>query len=123
MSSFASLSLDPPLVLWSIDKNTGCFDAFNSCEHFAIHVLREDQQDLSNHFAGRGFDKFKDVPSNEGIGGVPLLEDFCACFQCSTEHRYEGGDHIIIVGRVLDMEARDGNPLIFAQGKYGKLST
>jgi len=121
-SSFTSLSLDPPLILWSIDKRTGCFDVFNEAEHFAIHVLKDSQEELSNHFAGRGFDKFKDIASTEGVGGAPILADYSACFQCSTEHRYEGGDHIIIVGRVLSFEEHPSKPLIFCQGKYAHIA-
>lgn len=121
-NSFTSLSLDPPLILWSIDKATGCFDAFNECSHFAIHVLGEHQEGLSNHFAGRGFDKFKEIPSTEGIGGSPILKESSACFQCSVEHRYEGGDHIILVGRVLDYSEQDLKPLVFSAGKYAKIA-
>jgi len=120
-SSFTSLSLDPPLILWNIDKNTGCFDAFYTCKHFAVHVLQKHQADVSEHFAGRGFDKFDTIASEEGLNGVPLLTDYAARFQCATEHRYEGGDHVILVGRVLEMTEKPSQPLIFCNGRYTSL--
>lgn len=122
-SSFNSLSLTPPLILWSIDKKTGCFDAFNHCEHFAVHVLTEQQAELSTHFAKRGVDKFAGLELDAGITGAPLLPTFCARFECEVENRYEGGDHIIMVGRVLHMQRDDSQrPLGFHRGKYVNLS-
>ncbi len=121
-SSFNSLSLTPPLILWSIDKNTGCFDTFNECEHFAIHVLTSEQQELSNLFAKRGVDKFSELETTNGAGDCPLLNDYCARFECQIENRFDGGDHIIIVGRVLDMARNDDRqPLVFHRGQYAKI--
>lgn len=121
-SSFNSLSLSPPLVLWSIDKGTGCFEAFNHCEHFAIHTLTAEQQSLSTLFAKRGVDKFSQIKYREGEAGTPLLEDFCARFECQIEHRYDGGDHVILVGRVLKLEQQqDQAPLVFHRGRYAQL--
>ena len=120
-SSFNALSLTPPLVLWSIDKNTGCFEAFSGCSHFAVHVLAEHQQALSARFASRGVDKFAGLDLEENPHGLPLLTDYCARFECTTEHQYEGGDHIIMVGRVLAMDSSELDPLIFHRGKYAGL--
>ncbi|WND03520.1 flavin reductase family protein [Temperatibacter marinus] len=122
VSSFNSLSLDPPLILWSIDKSTGVFEEFTTCSHFAVHVLKEDQEQWSNHFAGKGFDKFKEVDSLPGLGGVPLLDHVCARFECSLENCFDGGDHIIIVGRVEKMAHEEARPLVFCQGRYQKLA-
>ncbi len=126
VNSFASVSLDPPLVLWSIDRSARSFEAFTHCDHFAIHVLGAEQELLSNRFASRDLeDKFDDsIPVEEGIGGVPLLtRDYCARFQCITHERFDGGDHIILVGRVLDIDTRDNPPLIFHGGRYCALET
>lgn len=120
-SSFNALSLEPPLVLWSIDRNTGCFNAFNQCSHFAVHILSEQQQSLSSRFAARGVDKFADLDLELGAGGTPLLTDYCARFECALEHQYEGGDHIIMVGRVLAMDSTEHPPLIFHRGRYASL--
>lgn len=121
-SSFNSVSLDPPLVLWSIAKTANCFDVFNATDHFAIHVLDESQQALSDLF-GRPSpdDKFAQISISNGAFNSPRLVDTMACYECQLEHKYEGGDHIIMVGRVLNFEARDGKPLIFHAGQYRQL--
>ena len=122
-SSFNSLSLSPPLVLWSIDKHTGCFDAFSQCQHFAIHTLTSSQQALSNRFAKRGLNKFEGLNYDIGLGAVPLLGEYCARFQCRVEHRYDGGDHIIIVGRVQQLDQQpEQAPLVFHRGRYAALA-
>ncbi len=121
-NSFSSVSLDPPLVLWSIAKNAKSFDAFNETEHFAIHVLHEGQEDVSRLFATKDADKFGQIAWREGFGGSPVLDDFSVRFECSTEHRYEGGDHIILVGRVHEMSSAEKEPLGFYKGKYAKIS-
>ena len=118
ISSFNSVSLDPPLVLWSIAYEAHCFDAFSQADHFAIHVLGENQQDLSGRFASRDEDKFVGLDCAEGLHGNPILPEFAACFECSTEHQYPGGDHVIIVGRVRRFEGRELDPLIFYRGEF-----
>ncbi|WNC72224.1 flavin reductase family protein [Thalassotalea psychrophila] len=123
ISSFNSVSLDPPLILWSIDKGARSLPAFKEANHFAVHVLSEEQQDLSNLFARQGADKFANVELETGIADVPMLSEYCARFQCQVEHQYEGGDHVIIVGRVLDFDAHDGkDPLVFHSGRYAQIS-
>ncbi|MFC6634321.1 flavin reductase family protein [Microbulbifer taiwanensis] len=120
-NSFSSVSLDPMLVLWSVAKSCNAFDVFNHAEQFAIHVLHAGQQQVSNQFASKVPDRFAGIPCAEGIGGLPLLKDYGALFQCQTEHRYEGGDHIILVGRVLDFDLKPKPPLIFHAGRYADL--
>ncbi len=120
ISSFNSVSLDPPLVLWSIANNAYSYDAFMNAEYFAVNVLTMEQQDLSARFAQRGADKFDGLECREGLHGVPILPEYAACFECRTEHRYEGGDHQIIVGRVLVLEDRESDPLIFYRGRFLK---
>ncbi len=118
ISSFNSVSLDPPLVLWSLGNDSLSYDAFANAEHFAVNVLAEHQQSLSVRFAARGGDKFAGLDCGTGQYGVPLLPEFAACLECSTEYRYAGGDHLIIVGRVLRFEDRQLEPLIFYRGEY-----
>ncbi|TRX54987.1 flavin reductase family protein [Thalassomonas sp. M1454] len=124
ISSFNSVSLDPPLILWSIDKGARSLPAFKEASNFAVHVLCEDQQEVSNLFARQGADKFANVELETGIGDVPMLKEYSARFQCQVEHQYEGGDHVIIVGRVLDFDAHDcKDPLVFHSGRYAKIAS
>ena len=117
-SSFNSVSLDPPLVLWSLAKNSLSHDAFCASGHFAIHVLAETQEDLSNRFAKSGDDKFDGIGWEAGLLGSPVLEDYAAVFECKTRHIYEGGDHTILVGEVMAHEAHDHAPLVYHGGGY-----
>jgi 3-hydroxy-9,10-secoandrosta-1,3,5(10)-triene-9,17-dione monooxygenase reductase component len=118
ISSFNSVSLDPPLVLWSIAENSYSYDAFVNAEYFAVNVLTMDQRDLSTRFARKSVNKFEGLDVHEGLHGLPILPEFAACFECRTEHLYEGGDHKIVVGRVLRLEDRETDPLIFYRGHY-----
>lgn len=120
-NSFNSVSLDPPLVLWSLDKNTNCFEDFINASSFAIHVLAADQQDLSERFANVGQDRFNNLECSQGLDGIPILDRYSACFQCTMEHRYEGGDHIILVGKVVDFIDNQLPPLVFYRGQYKQL--
>jgi flavin reductase (DIM6/NTAB) family NADH-FMN oxidoreductase RutF len=117
-NSFSSLSLEPPLVLWSLAKSSTNYAAFCSAPHFAIHVLDSTQSVLAKRFSAKGMDRFCDVETILGHGGVPLLCSFHACFECETHAQYDGGDHTIIVGRVLATTERPGEPLLFYRGKF-----
>jgi len=121
-SSFNAVSLNPPLVLWSIDKEAISYEAFMATSHFAIHVLAAGQEDLSNLFAQKGLDKFDGINCRQGRRSVPILPEFAACFQCDIEHRYDGGDHTILVGRVQDFESHDREPLLFHGGRYKEIA-
>ena len=118
ISSFNSVSLDPPLVLWSIAEDSYSYKVFIEAQYFAVNVLAMHQKDLSARFAQTGADKFEGIEVREGLNGVPILPEYAACFECRTEHRYEGGDHKIIVGRVLRFEDREADPLIFYRGRF-----
>jgi flavin reductase (DIM6/NTAB) family NADH-FMN oxidoreductase RutF len=118
ISSFNSVSLEPPLVLWSIARNAYSHEAFTTAEYFAVNVLAMHQKDLSSRFARSGADKFDGLDCREGIHGVPILPEYAACFECGTEHIYAGGDHTIIVGRVLRFEDLESDPLIFYRGRF-----
>ena len=117
-NSFNSVSLSPPMVLWSLAKTAHSRPAFAAAEHFAVHILALDQEPLSNLFAKGGADKFSERQMTRGSGGVPLLEGCAARFQCRTAFRYEGGDHEIYVGEVIEFEHFDRPPLVFHRGRY-----
>ncbi|WP_413663130.1 flavin reductase family protein [Microbulbifer sp. EKSA008] len=121
-NSFNSVSLDPALVLWSIDKQSMGYKAFTTREHFAVHILRADQQHVSNLFAGRGADKFGQVNWYEGPNGIPRLEECAAYFHCRRAQCIDGGDHTILLGEVLEFAAFGGEPLVFHQGCYRALA-
>ena len=121
ISSFNAVSLDPPLVLWNLANESCNHAAFCSAQHFAVHILADHQGELSARFAARTGDKFDGLECTDGVAGDPILPGFAACFQCTTEHVYEGGDHMIIVGRILDFEDRMLEPLIFHRSSYRRV--
>ena len=117
-NSFASLSLDPPLVLWSPARASRRFEAFATARHYAIHILSTEQQALCERFAKEG-DDFAGLAWAPGANDVPLFPDCLARFECTRHAIHEGGDHAIIVGRVTQAEMTTGDPLLFAGGRYG----
>lgn len=118
-SSFNTVSLDPPLVLWCVAKDAFSAEVFETAEYFAVNVLGDQQVDISNNFARQSEDKFNGVAFVPGKGGSPLLENTAANFECKTWKLYEGGDHTIVVGEVLGYQATESvTPLIFARGDY-----
>lgn len=117
-NSFNSVSLNPPLVLWSLANTSMSLDTFKSAQNWAVHVLASDQEALSGRFARRGEDKFAGLDVDTGVGGIPLLRGCTARFQCKTAFQYEGGDHIIFVGEVVKFDRADSSPLVFHGGKY-----
>jgi flavin reductase (DIM6/NTAB) family NADH-FMN oxidoreductase RutF len=117
-NSFSAVSLDPPLVLWSLRGNAPSLPSFLDAGYFSVNVLAAQQCDLSRHFATPAEDKFSALPHATGLGGCPLLHDTLASVECSTEHTVMGGDHIIFIGRVHRATYRDGEPLIFSAGRY-----
>ena len=123
INSFASLSLDPALVLWSIDKKSSIFDAFLACEGFAINVLSTEQIALSQRFAGKSDERYSGVSWRAGLHQSPLLTGCIAHLECTLEKTTEGGDHIILVGRVERIARFEGSPLLFSQGQYSIANT
>jgi flavin reductase (DIM6/NTAB) family NADH-FMN oxidoreductase RutF/DNA-binding MarR family transcriptional regulator len=117
-SSFNSVSLDPPMVLWSLSRSSSSLPAFMAAPWFAVHVLAHDQDQLSARFAQRGINRFDGLDVERGHGGVPLLNGCAARFECRTEFRYEGGDHVIFVGHVERFEHVRRTPLVFHGGQY-----
>lgn len=122
VNSFSSVSLDPPLVLWSLGNAAGDFDAFWRADFYCINVLAAAQVDISNRFACRGENRFADLDWRPGLGGAPVLAGCSANFEVSNTLQHEGGDHYIFVGRVERFTA-DGlrEPLLFCDGRYQRL--
>jgi 3-hydroxy-9,10-secoandrosta-1,3,5(10)-triene-9,17-dione monooxygenase reductase component len=119
INSFSSVSLDPPLVLFSLARGLQTLGALVSSQAFAIHFLREDQRHVSTRFAKALSDKWDDVPYRHGVTGCPVIEEALAVLECRLYAQYDGGDHVIIVGRIAHLEKRPGcNPLIFFRGRY-----
>ena len=121
-NSFNSVSLDPALVLWSVGEDALSSSVFETVDYFAVNVLSSTQLDMSNRFASRSEYKFMDIPVSDSPQGSPLFDGCLAQFECKTWNVYEGGDHKIIVGEVLDFRQNDAlEPLIFFGGDYAKL--
>ena len=121
VNSFASVSLEPALVLWSLSKTSGRFEAFQSAAHYSIHVMRENQEWLALEFA-KNPDAFNRCDWRHHENGVPLLMSALTRFDCTQQAVHDAGDHIIIVGQVAAVVANEGEPLIFAKGKFGGFS-
>src|SRR5580700_8162952 len=119
-NSFASVSLNPPLVLWSLGMFSQALTVFRNASHFAVNVLGVSQQALASRFAKSSDNKFNGVDWTPGLGGAPLLADSVANFQCRVANRYYGGDHVIFLGAVESYAYNRKEPLLFARGGYGR---
>lgn len=117
-NSFSSVSLDPPLVLWSLSRGSPSLADFLGASHFGINVLAADQHHLSRRFATPQPDKFQGVAWREGPAGVPLLEGVLARLVCRNVRQYDGGDHVILIGGIEHHECFGGEPLVFHSGCY-----
>ncbi len=121
-NSFSSVSLDPPLVLWSLQNNSDVFEHYASSRYFAINVLAADQQPLSDSYARKGQHELEPSHFTPGVKGSPVIGGALVSFECELAATHEGGDHLIIVGKVIEMSAREeGNPLLFFGGGYREL--
>jgi flavin reductase (DIM6/NTAB) family NADH-FMN oxidoreductase RutF len=119
-NSFASVSLNPPLVLWSLVIFSQGMSIFQNASHFAVNVLGASQQALANKFATPSVDRFAGVEWTPGLGNAPILTDSVANFQCRAVNRYYGGDHVIFLGAVEAYAYNRNEPLLFARGGYGR---
>ena len=118
-NSFNSVSLSPPLVLWSLSQAASSMAALSTGSHYAINILAAGQKELAERFASRTEDRWKDVAFSEGICGAPLLDGAAATFECFNRSRYEEGDHVIFVGEVERCSHRAGAaPLLYHGGKF-----
>lgn len=122
VSAFASLSLEPPLVLVCIDKRTSIHSLLAEGHYFAVNVLAEEQEIVSRRFASRDTDRFSGTGYADGITGVPMLSDVLAAIECRVVYTYPGGDHTIVVGEVERTIVSDGKPLIYFRGGYTELA-
>jgi len=120
-NSFSSVSLDPALVLWSVDRSARRFPYFDAADHYAIHVLAAEQRDLCMQVA-RNAHALNDQPHHLNADGVPLIDHCLARFECRRVAAHDAGDHVIIVGQVQRTEMRDGAPLTFFAGEFGTVT-
>jgi 4-hydroxyphenylacetate 3-hydroxylase, reductase component len=118
-SSFNAVSLDPPLILWSLGRRAYSLKAYLSTDHFVVNVLRQGQEELSNRFARALDDKWAGIDYETWETGCPILPNALAVFECKTAYTYQGGDHVIFVGEVLRFDHDpQGTPLLFWRGDY-----
>lgn len=118
-NSFNSVSLDPPLILWSVKRSSNSMPAFEACTSFAVNVLSGEQRLLAERFASKAADRFAGVEWRVGAGGSPVLEGAASVFECRVRSRYPEGDHVIYVGEVLHCTRRLGAaPLVFWGGRF-----
>ncbi len=123
VNSFSSVSLDPPLILFSMARSLQSLARLEKLQFFTVNVLLEGQEELSNRFARGGADKFANLVLHEGHSGAPLLRPAHASFECAAYAHYDGGDHEIFVGRVVHFHAEgEGAPLIYYRGRYRSLT-
>ena len=118
-NSFASVSLDPALVLWSAARSSARFSIFAAAPTYSIHILAQDQIDLARRFA-RGGSGFDDLSTHNSADGNPVIPGALARFDCHQYATHDGGDHLIILGRILRFALRDDRPLAFCQGDFGR---
>lgn len=122
VNSFSSVSLHPPLILWSMATHLPSLPTFEGCEYYAINVLAHDQRAFSQRFATRDLDKFSGLDCRDGLGGAPLLPDCCAWLECRNTQRHPGGDHVVFISEVVRHETGRGEPLIYFGGRYRLLA-
>lgn len=119
-SSFNTLSLDPPLILWSIALKSPSLEVFREAGRFAVNILAQDQQALARRFSHAAADKFAGVEIHDGLGGAPLVAGAVAHLECELAARYPGGDHEILIGRVVRARAEAAlAPLVYCRGQFG----
>jgi 3-hydroxy-9,10-secoandrosta-1,3,5(10)-triene-9,17-dione monooxygenase reductase component len=122
-NSFTSVSLDPPLVLFCVARTSTTWPRIEKARKFAVNILGEHQEELCRLFAMKGADRFGQADWHIGAGGSPVLHETLAYLDCEFWQEYDGGDHIIVVGRVLDLGiTHDAGPLVFFRGQYGRLA-
>lgn len=117
-NSFNSLSLTPPLVLWSLGTRSTNLDAFLAASHFSVNVLSATQVELARRFARQGVNRFESVPLHAGLGGAPLIDGAIGWFECETQSHSRHGDHVLFIGEVRRCARVEGNGLVFHHGGY-----
>jgi flavin reductase (DIM6/NTAB) family NADH-FMN oxidoreductase RutF len=122
-NAFMSLSLDPPLVLISVDKSATCYSCFETNNGFTVNFLGEDQEEISRRFATKGADKFAGLQWHLGSNGAAMIDGAIGHVACKITECHDGGDHTIVVGEIIDVSATGDRPLLFFKGKYQRLPT
>jgi flavin reductase (DIM6/NTAB) family NADH-FMN oxidoreductase RutF len=124
VNSFASVSLDPPLILWSLRRDSRILPAFQASPGFIVNILAADQAELSTHFAGKSRENWANIRYEPGLYGIPRLSGVHAALECEKHAKYEGGDHVIFVGRPVVVDAdSQAKPLVFYRGRYRDVVT
>lgn len=121
VNSFASVSLDPTLILWSIDQKVSTVDIFKKTDRFAVHTLASDQGDICSLFAMKGTDRFSQCNWALSEHGLPIISGAYGVLQCKTHKTIEAGDHTILIGEVIDIQKEDKNPLLYHRRKFGEI--
>jgi len=121
VTSFNSVSLRPPLILWSLGAHSPNLPLFRDCRHYAVNVLAADQAALAHRFGSSVARKFDGVAWREGLGGAPVLEGCAAHFECANRARHDGGDHVIFVGEVERFASFHRAPLVYARSAYHRV--
>ena len=128
-SAFTSVSLNPPMILVCVAQNAQSYEALQGADRFAVNILGQGQETLSNRFATKSSsaaEKFEGIGYKPGMLGLPILADALASLECTTIHAYPGGDHTIFVGRIEAGASRDDDgaePLLYYRGRYRQLSS
>lgn len=117
-NSFSSVSLQPPMVLWSLAHSALSRSIFEQADYFCVHVLAASQREVSERFACQGRDKFGGVAWSWGANSLPMLDDYAARFHCRTTHQHPVGDHTVFIGEVLQYDKTTHRPLVFQGGQY-----
>lgn len=122
-NSFTSVSLEPPLVLFCAGKTSTTWPRIEKADAYAVNILAADQEEISRTFAAPDVDRFEGVAWHQGVTGSPILDGALAYLDCEIEAKHDAGDHVLVVGRVVDLDVqRDTGPLVFYRGGYGDLS-
>ena len=121
-NSFNSLSLEPPLVIWSLNRGATSLAAFEQADHYAINVLAHDQVDLARRFSRPHTDRFEGVEFRLGKAGTPLIAGCVAWFECRHHARHRVGDHVLFIGEIVTVERARGHGLVFQHGHYGSIA-
>lgn len=121
VNSFASVSIDPLLILWSIDKRVSTYDYFTNSKKFAVHILASDQSELCYLFAARDVDRFSNCEWETSEYKLPILKNVAAILQCETYQTIEAGDHMIILGKVVDITGDNRAPLLYHKRHTGEI--
>ncbi|MBE4909100.1 flavin reductase family protein [Bacillus luteolus] len=121
VNSFASVSIDPLLILWSIDKGVSSYDDFIKTDQFAVHVLANDQSDICSLFATKGTDRFANCKWEFSVSKLPIIDGAAGVLHCKTYQTIEAGDHTILIGEVVDIQDHNKEPLLYHKRKFGEI--